>query len=373
MNIRVLLITCEFPPHVGGIATHVAELARGLATEVDAVAVVDPQDFFLGNGADTPTGSCTVHRPRLLRAQPFYRFALGRWLRRMVSRSGANIVHVHGVRPLGATCGLDVPVVFTNHSSGFLGRLKASPQRQARTAQLLQHVNHVIGPSDELVEASRSFGFEGRATMIPNGVDPRRFHPGATDLRAKLRIKKDETVILLARRLAAKNGVLWFANALPLLRHLPFHVLIAGDGEERAPLMASLKENDLLDRTTFLGAVANKDMPDVYRASDIAVLPSLAEATSIAGLEAMASALPLVGTRVGGIPAIIDDGATGFLVAPHDSQALSLALRQLIASSDLRSRLGSAARAKVQREFAWPIIVRKTVEVYRESLRSTVQ
>ena len=131
---------------------------------------------------------------------------------------------------------------------------------------------------------------------------------------------------------------------------------------------AILAENGMLDRTIFLGSVANSEMPDLYRAADLSVLPSLAEATSIAGLEAMATGLPLVGTDVGGIPTIIEDKATGLIVPPRDPDAMANALGQLISDADLRRRMGAAARAKVEREFTWPVIVRKTVEVYRACL-----
>ena len=310
VSLRVLLVTSEFPPDVGGIGSHVAELARGLASEVDRVTVVHPQSF----GSKLPgkdMQAFKVDRPRLIKGEPFYGAMLHRWLAREHAHKPFDLVHVHGVRPLSATRGLRVPTVFTNHSSGFLARLKASPRRQKRTAALMQHVASLIAPSDELVEAAQTLGYRGPATMIPNGVDPDRFVPGASPIRARLGIGVDETVILLARRLVEKNGVTWFARALGPLKDRSFKVVVAGEGAERAGMEAILAESGMLDRTIFLGSVANTAMPDLYRAADLSVLPSLAEATSIAGLEAMACALPLVGTNVGGIPTIIEDKATG--------------------------------------------------------------
>jgi len=367
MSLRVLLVTSEFPPDVGGIGSHVAELARGLVSEIGRVTVVHPQSF----GSKLPrtdTQAFEVDRPRLIKGEPFYGVMLHRWLAREHVRAPFDLVHVHGVRPLSATRGLSVPTVFTNHSSGFLARLRASPKRRRRTAALLQHVASLIAPSDELVEAARTLGYTGPATMIPNGVDPGRFSPGASPIRAKLGIGADETVILLARRLVEKNGVTWFAKALGPLKGRAFKVVVAGEGGERAGMEAILSENGMLDRTIFLGSVPNTDMPDLYRSADLSVLPSLAEATSIAGLEAMACALPLVGTNVGGIPTIIEDRATGLLVPPREPQAMAEALSLLIADVDLRRRMGAAARAKVEREFTWPVIVRKTVDVYRATL-----
>jgi glycosyltransferase involved in cell wall biosynthesis len=362
-----LLVTSEYPPDVGGIGSHVAELARGLAPVIDRVTVVHPQSF----GSELPrkaVDNFEVDRPRLIKGEPFYGVMLHRWLRTALSRSPFDLVHVHGVRPLAATRGLKVPTVFTNHSSGFLARLAASPARQKRTTDLLQHIASLIAPSDELVEAAWTLGYRGPATMIPNGVDPERFKPGASPVRARLGIGADETVILLARRLVEKNGVIWFARALGPLKDQAFRVIVAGEGGERPAMEAILAESGMLDRTIFLGSVANTDMPDLYRAADLSVLPSLAEATSIAGLEAMACALPLVGTDVGGIPTIVDDKATGLLVPPRDPGAMAKALGQLISDTDMRRRMGAAARAKVEREFTWPVIVERTIEIYRAAV-----
>jgi len=367
VSLRVLLVTSELPPDVGGIGSHVAELARGLVSEIDRVTVVHPQSF----GSKLPrkdTQAFEVDRPRVIKGEPFYGVMLHRWLVREHARAPFDLVHVHGVRPLSATRGLSVPTVFTNHSSGFLARLRASPKRQKRTAALMQHVASLIAPSDELVEAAHTLGYHGPATMIANGVDPTRFEPGPSPVRARLGIGADETVILLARRLVEKNGVTWFAKALGPLKGTPFRVVVAGEGVERPAMEAILAENGMLERTIFLGSVANTDMPDIYRAADLSVLPSLAEATSIAGLEAMATGLPLVGTNVGGIPTIIENGTTGFLVPPHSPGTMANALWPLISDADLRRRMGAAARAKVEREFTWPIIVRKTVAVYRATL-----
>ncbi|MEI8394970.1 MAG: glycosyltransferase family 4 protein [Rhodospirillaceae bacterium] len=367
MNLSIILLTSEFPPHVGGIASHVEELSRFLAPLVGSVTVINPVGPWSGMSGHVPPG-VTVLRPSLLKFQPAYDFMLHRWLSRFLSSrpTPGTLLHVHGVRPLGATRGLPVPTVFTNHSSGFLRRREAAPARQRRTARLLDHVGALIAPSDELVEAARSFGYRGPATMIANGVDPGRFHPAPSPLRAQLGIGADEVVVLLARRLVEKNGVMGFAQALTRLGDLRFRVLIAGDGPERAPMSAELAAAGMLDRVIFLGAVANTEMPAVYRAADVAVLPSLAEATSIAGLEAMACALPLVGTRVGGIPTIIDDERSGLLVPPRDPEALAAALAALICDGDRRRRLGAAARERIEREFSWPIIARRTLAVYQD-------
>jgi glycosyltransferase involved in cell wall biosynthesis len=92
------------------------------------------------------------------------------------------------------------------------------------------------------------------------------------------------------------------------------------------------------------------------------------EATSIAGLEAMACGRALVGTRVGGIPALIDEGVTGLLVPPRDPAALARAVNRLASDSALCARMGAAARGRVEREFSWERIAEQTTRVYGETL-----
>ena len=362
---KVCLVTGEFPPVIGGIASHVFELARALGAEGVDVTVVHP----VPPGSRMPNvgvPNSRLLRPTMVRAKPIYDFLLARWLRRRVAEEGFDLVHVHGVRPLAATRRLAAPVVFTNHSSGFLARRDATQFRRRRTAALLRHVRYLLAPSDELVEAARSFGYAGPAEMIANGVDTEKFTPAPEGSAAPRR----EPVIVLARRLAPKNGVVWFARALAELRAEAFRVVVAGEGVERAAMDEILREANLTERVEFLGAVANAEMPALYRRADIAVLPSLAEATSIAGLEAMACGLPLLGTRVGGIPAIVEDGVSGLLVEPRDPAAMARALETLLVSPEMRRRMGRAGRASVEASFSWPIIARRTIEAYKKCLAS---
>ena len=170
-------------------------------------------------------------------------------------------------------------------------------------------------------------------------------------------------VVLLARRLVEKNGVVVFADAVTRLKN-PARIVFAGDGAERRKVEQILRDGGCLDRCVFLGNVPNPDMPDIYRAADLSVLPSFMEATSITGLESMATGLPLVGTRVGGIPALINDEETGLLVNSHDPAALAVAMDRLIADSGLRAKMGQAARQRAADHFSWNRIAAQTVDVY---------
>jgi glycosyltransferase involved in cell wall biosynthesis len=364
---KICLITSEFPPVIGGIASHVYELARALiAVGVDVTVVHPTEAQTAQRGNELPGGK--IIRPSVIKAQPFYTWQLRNWLKQNLTLSEYDLIHVHGVRPLAAAKGLGVPLVFTNHSSGFLARHRAGFIRKFRTQRLLRGIDYLLGPSDELVQSAQIFGYQGPARMIANGVDATRFKPGPSTKRVEWGVPSDEVVVLLARRLVPKNGVVYFAKAIEHLPNKNVCIVIAGDGIEREEMKKILTEAGRLNSCVFLGSVSNQDMPDIYRASDIAVLPSLAEATSIAGLEAMACGLPLVGTSVGGIPAIIDDGQSGIIVPPRDPKALAGALTRLVNSPELRQDMGKRALERIEKEFSWPMIAHQTHEAYKACL-----
>lgn len=361
---RVLMLTVEFAPRIGGVASHVVGLSRALSDAGVCCLVVCPEGFGSAR-RHLEDEKANVQRVGVIRAQPFYTWFLRSHLRRLLRRERFDLVHVHGFRPLAASLGLGVPVVFTNHTSGFLKRLESGSKRVAKASRLFASVAGVIAPSQELADGTRQAGFAGPLAVIPNGVDGKRFAPGRTTLRQEWGIADTDVVFLLPRRLVEKNGVIWFARALGELGQGPWRAVITGDGPEAGEMRAVLSSAGLLDRCLFLGAIPNDRMPDVYRASDVAVLPSLSEATSIAGLEAMASGLPIIGTSVGGIPEIVTHGQTGLLVPPRSAEALAQAMRELLADETKRRDYGLAGRGMVDERFDWSIVAAKTVDFLR--------
>lgn len=364
---RIGLVSADFWPNVGGVAAHVVELGRELVRQGHEVHVVTRPLEEPAHLEAEPFGMC-VHRPLLARLRPFDGWSLRRWLREFLTRTPLDLLHVHGLRPLPATRRLPVPVVFTNHTSGFLQRIERGRWARQRVAQRMRHVDLILAPSEELAEATLTLGLDVPVRYIPNGVDPVRFSPGRTAIRGRLGVSEMDVMVLLARRLVAKNGVRVLAEAARGFIRTGVRLVLAGDGPERAAVEQILRRDGVHPSAVFLGSVPNADMPDLYRAADVSVLPSFLEATSITGLESMSTGLPLVGTNVGGIPALIDDGQTGLLVPPGDPPALAAAIRRLCDSPAERARLGAAARRRVVDEFAWSVITARTVQMYQRVL-----
>lgn len=356
------MLTSEYPPRIGGVATHVAELARALRAAGDRVTVVAPVQ------AGAPEEPEVIRHSPALRAQPIADWLLARWCRRLVAAKRFDLVHVHGLRPLRAALATGLPVVFTNHTSGFLQTVARGGRRLTRLGAVLARCALVLAPSEELVAATRRAGYRGPARYVPNGVDDRRFTPGdAPGLRQAWGVEAGSAAVVIARRLVAKNGVLDAARALAHTREALKFVFV-GDGPERPAMEAEIAARGVAERVWFAGAQPNAVMPEIYRAADLCLLPSRMEATSIAGLEAMATGRALVGTQVGGIPALIDDGHTGLLVPVADPPALARAVDALVRDTALRARFGATARQRVEAEFAWPRIAERTRDAYRAVL-----
>jgi len=365
---RIAQVTADFIPNIGGVASHVAELGKALALLGEEVHVIT-RPLGEMRTANQQWRGMQVHRPNNLRPKPLYSWLLARWLKKFCNEYKPDIVHVHGLRPLEATRNLSVPVIFTNHTSGYLKRVAKGAYQQSRLARRLTHIHHVLAPSQELCDATAAVGYLGPIDFITNGVDTSRFSPQPSTLREQLQIEASEVVVLLARRLVKKSGAIIFAEAVEALKGLPVRIVFAGDGSERNRVESILRSNGLLEKSILLGAVPNAEMPNIYNAADISVLPSFMEATSITGLESMACGLPLVGTRVGGIPTLISEGKSGLLVEPGDPTALGEAMRTLVLDKALRDTMGAIAIERAITQFSWQRIATITRDIYAKYTR----
>jgi glycosyltransferase involved in cell wall biosynthesis len=168
---------------------------------------------------------------------------------------------------------------------------------------------------------------------------------------------------VVPRRLFPKNGVEYFVRAMPeIVRRVDVEAVVIGDGPERGALERLAAELGVADRLAFLGARPHAEMPSLLSSGDLAIFPSLMEATSVAALESMACELPVAASRVGGLPEIVDD-AVGTLFEPADPASLAAAVVALVEGGRLRE-LGRVARERVVRLWSNERLVQRHVEVY---------
>jgi len=183
----------------------------------------------------------------------------------------------------------------------------------------------------------------------PNGVDTERFaprRPAPTALRDSCGLGVCEPLVGFVGRLSPEKGPEVFVR---LLQRLPAHGVFIGDGPLRAALQAACDAAGLSGRLHFAGL--REDMAAVYNELDILVSTSHAEALPLALMEGMASGLPVVATRVGGVPELVAHGETGWLAGPGDVDELAGRCAALLADAALRRRMGEAGRRRVMARF----------------------
>jgi glycosyltransferase involved in cell wall biosynthesis len=208
------------------------------------------------------------------------------------------------------------------------------------------------------------YGFE--PTVVFNGIDTSLFRPTTPDPDI---VRTDGTPLLLwVGRLQPWKGV---DVALRALREIPqAHLMIVGDGETRADLERLAQELGLAERVRFLGALPRERLPSIYAAADLLLATSFASETFGIGLvEAQACGLPVVASRFGGFPEVIDEGHTGLLVPPRDPTALAAAVRTLLNDPERRRAMADAAPGWAA-QFSWSAVVDRIEAVYDATVRA---
>ena len=223
---------------------------------------------------------------------------------------------------------------------------------------------------DELIHKGVA---SGRIEIIHNAIDPQwgraaREIPAASALRARLGIPPERKVILIVGRLSLEKDHITLLRAVSRLRNLQPHLLIVGEGPERASIEQAVRELDLTDAVTLVGQVPSAE--PYYGIADVAVLSSLTEGSPNALLEAMAAGIPVVATTVGGIPEIVSDRESALLVAPRNIEAMSAALQELLTDPPLALALTQRAYELVLSRHTPELRTRRLSEIYAGLLAS---
>jgi len=202
--------------------------------------------------------------------------------------------------------------------------------------------------------------------VLPNPIDLGRFRPDPAareTFRRDLGLEAGEVAALCVARLFRVKGVDQLLDAWRIVerRAAPARLLIAGEGPERSALEAQVRAHDLR-HVRFLGHVS--EVENVLQASDFLVVPSRSETGPLSAVEAMATELPVVGFRVGGVGEHVEDGKQGLLVPPGDVEAMADRIARLVEDEPLRLRLGRAALAR-SADFGLDDFVERLVAEYR--------
>jgi glycosyltransferase involved in cell wall biosynthesis len=296
----------------------------------------------------------------------------------VVKARGVGLIHTHDNKShfLGRIVGyrLNVPVISTFHGQTKFG-LELNVFKRTLYHWLVRKtdglVTHFIAVSSELRQELVRRGIDpDRISLIPNGIDADQFLTSASGSTSRVRegIPADAYVIGVVGRLSGEKGHRHFLEAVaPLCHKRPdLRCLVVGDGPLRAALEADAARLQIRDQVVFAGF--RRDIAGMYALMDVVVLPSLGEGLPVTLLEAMAMGRPMVATRVGGVPDVIDDAHDGLIVPPADPDSLRAALERILKDPTFAERLGRAAAAKVRARFGADLLAHRTAEVYRSIL-----
>lgn len=304
-------------------------------------------------------------RPRPVQA---LRAALA--LAALIRRERPDLLHVHNPAAAAATALAvrfarrpDLPLVVTFH-----GLVDGGERRAARLLSATADVVVGVSPAAtaQLVQAGLS---EERTATVMNGVDLVATEP-RSEVRKRLGVADDaELVVSVGRYRKEKNQALLLEAAALLAPERPrLRVLLVGEGPLETELRTLASGLGLDDIATVTGY--RQDAAAVAGAADVATLTSDREALGLVLLEAMAAGTPVIGTAVGGIPEVVQDGITGLLVEPRDAQALAAAISRLLDDPALRARIADGGRTAVAKRFSTEAMTAGYREAYERARRN---
>jgi len=380
-----LLLAFNFPPHEGGIARMMGEMARryppySLVVSTGTYAGSAESDTDYLQGIDR----VPVRATRLRTVNGLVRWtirtdALARRHRPRFTWCAELKPAAYPARWLRARYGIPYGV-FTHGAELLLldHKLRRSRFKHWTGRKLLDGASVFVANSQWTADYTRrilaDLGLDrqgDRVRTVPLGTDPEQFQPGLPTAQIRLTYGLEGGPwILTVARLDWHKGFDTVIKALPAVRaaHPNVRYAIAGVGECRPYLERLVAELQLGDAVRFLGFVPEVDLPELYNAVDVFALVSrrydlLVEGFGIAAVEASASGLPVVAGREAGLIDAVRDGETGLLVDPYSPAVVAEALNRLLADAALRRRMGAAGRRAVETHFNWDRVVRDIEDI----------
>jgi len=290
-----------------------------------------------------------------------------RSLRRLMRQQQPNVVHTHGYRSdvIGglAAASARIPRVTTVH--GFTGGNAKNRANEWLQVRSYYAFSAVVAVSQQIGQRLRNAGVPDRLIRtIPNAIDPRIAAAPRDAARARIGALADEFVIGWVGRMSSEKGPDVLVEALQSVKQ-PFKCTFIGDGPDRSQLGGRIAKLGLDSSVCWTGVVP--DAASLFSAFDVFVLSSRTEGIPIVLLEAMRANVPIVATRVGGVPEMLDE-TEALLVPSEQPAALAKAIESVRGDALSAKRRAEAARARLERDFAVEPWVRRYEAVYRSVL-----
>ncbi|MEK7583038.1 MAG: glycosyltransferase family 4 protein [Patescibacteria group bacterium] len=328
---RVLILTTEYLPKIGGSEVAIANLTRRLPeVTFDIISsgwggkwLMPITGFFRGLRRDYDV----IHAWQASYA------------------AGAGVL-LKLVRP-------KTPFVVTLQEGKDLG--KQSFFVRFFRSFILRKADAITAISNYLLEYGRRVNTHAGYYLLPNGVDVGKFENQIS------KIKIQEKILITVSRLVPKNGLDILIYAMQSLPE--YELRIAGEGPQEKELKMLVRRLNMSDRVSFLGTVSQEALPGLLQRSSVFVRPSRSEGLGVAFLEAMAAGVPVIATPVGGIPDFLKDHETGLFCRVNDPESIARAVRELDQRPELREKIVANARELMRTCYDWDILAKQYYEI----------
>jgi phosphatidylinositol alpha 1,6-mannosyltransferase len=356
---RIMIVTDQYPPMVGGVPTVTHGLAVDFANRGHQVWVAAPS-----------YGARDVRR--IEQNVRVYRFSSFEWpgyegqrisflplvpFRNLLKKADPDIIHIHSPIVLGNIAqllagGLRKPVIATNHylPINVSRSLTADPLISKHFSKITysylvyfcNRCEYVTAPTATALNLLYEHGLRAPAQAISNGIDLTKFSPGPPDesLRQRFDLPEGRPLALHVNRLSYEKCVDVLLDAVAKMSSNGY-IIIVGSGPIEADLHAQAERLNLGDRVKFLGYVRDSDLLALRRLADVFVIPSEAELQSLSTMEAMACGLPVIAANSYALPELAHHEENGFVFEPGNSDELARYLDTLLTDSALRARMGA--------------------------------
>jgi glycosyltransferase involved in cell wall biosynthesis len=362
-RLKVLHVGKFYPPHMGGIETHLQALCAELTKCHDLRVVVANDgpvqtDEVLDNVAvfRVPTRLTLASTP------------LCPGMVAQIRNSDADIVHIHLPNPMAVLAylasGHRGRLIVTYHSDTVRQKVLGT-MFEPFLHQALRRCSAIIATSPNYLRTSPVLArHAGRCHVIPYGIALDQFERCEPAAISPLRKQFGDRLVISVGRLVYYKGFEFLIQAMSKVNG---RLLIVGDGPLREKLQQLVHRLGLGDRVTFAGEIQNEQVVPFYHAANVFALASVArsEAFGIVQIEAMAAGLPVVNTQLdSGVPFVSLHDQTGLTVPPEDPEALAAALNRILDDPALRQSFGNAARLRARKEFSLAAMTSKTLGLY---------
>jgi phosphatidyl-myo-inositol dimannoside synthase len=295
----------------------------------------------------------------------------------LARREQFDVLHAHWLVPNGVIAAhlskrLRLPLVISLHGSD-VSVPERSRWMQSLVRRAFERAAAVTAPSQDLLDRASRLGAR-RLELLPYGadIDALRADEQAADaVRRRLGLSPDDVVVLGVGRFVHWKGFDYLLDAIGEARMSQprLRLVLAGDGDLRDSLVDRARALGLDDHVSFAGMVPRDEVPAFFAASDVVAVPSIHYQGYVDGLpnvalEAMAAAKPVVASRVGGLPAVVQSGDNGYLVEERDPAALASAILRLAEDRSLRESMGARGQDLVRESLNWNALARRLDGIY---------